>query len=105
MQDYTAILEKALARAKKLHPDGSPYHWAAFANAVAYLLTGQAGGYGGPSVREHACARLTRTDDFNLACSEAEPIVFGPLTDLHREMWADEHCFDDDPADVAELSK
>lgn len=110
----------------------SPQKHAAFANAVAYLCTGWSGGYGGPSVREHAVSwslsgaggrqEVAKTNlgplvvqypdgtlpqagewEFEAACQFAAPIVFGPLTDLHRQVWSAEHHFDDDPEDLKAL--
>lgn len=104
--NYDEVLRNALRVADEAHPDSHPYRRAAFANAVAAMLTGVSGGYGGPSVRENAVRRLGQsTQDFDEACKLAEPIVFGPLTDLHRECWQQEYCFQDDPADLKELTK
>jgi hypothetical protein len=46
-------LEKAMNWAQLNHSTASTQHKAAFANSVAYLVTGGSGGYGGPSLREH----------------------------------------------------
>lgn len=105
--------DDALSRAKELveerKPDASPQKKAAFANSVAYLVTGWSGGYGGPSVREHAACQMygpggTRSfeEAARLLLTSDGPI-FGPITDLHRELWRDEDCFDDDLEDVKEL--
>jgi hypothetical protein len=107
------ILEKAMAKAREDHPGSSPKKQAAFANSVAYLCTGYSGGYGGPSIREHAVSwaamragrAANETWGFEEACAFAGPIVFGPLTDLHREVHEAEHCFDDDPADIKEIAQ
>ncbi len=45
--DYTNILESALAWGKNKHPESNQYRHCAFANSVAYLVTGFSGGYGG----------------------------------------------------------
>ena len=100
---YDRVLVQAHSWAKKAHPAASPQRWAAFANSAAYLLTGLSGGYGGPSVREHAACRLPRTSDFDEACRLVDPVVFGPLTDVHRSLWKQECCFEDDPEDMTEL--
>ena len=101
------VLERALAIANKRQPDASQQHKAAFANAVQYAVTGWSGGYGGPSVREHAAARVCPPKmTFDAAVETliaADGVIFGPLTELHMICWASEHCFDDDPADVALL--
>jgi hypothetical protein len=107
---YNAVLEQAREHAEREHPEASAQHRAAFANSVAYLVTGWSGGYGGPSVREHAvshaAAGIKPAGEWGMdeACRFAEPLVFGELTALHRQVAAVEHCFDDDPADVAALA-
>lgn len=108
MDDYTDILERALQLAQEQYPQASPQKHAAFANSVAYLVTGANGGYGGPSVREHAASwRYTnRQYSFEEAVKlllAADGPIFGPLTQLHRKLWQEEYCFDDDPQDIAEL--
>ena len=102
---FEDTLSRALRVADEEHGDAHPYKRAAFANAVTYVLTGLAGGYGGPSVREHvACQCVPRLNSFKEACERVSPWVFGPLTDAHRVVWKSEYCFQDDPADVEELS-
>lgn len=107
--DHNQILDRAMKIARKRYPKASPKRWAAFANGVAYAVTGWSGGFGGPSVREHAAARVCRPyQDFDSAVRKLiaeNGVVFGPLTDLHRECWICEHCFDDDPDDVRSLSE
>lgn len=49
-------LKSAMDWAIEHHPDSSLYHRCAFANSVAYLVTGFSGGYGRPSLREHLCS-------------------------------------------------
>lgn len=104
MNEYDQILARALERAKKERPDASPQHRAAYANSVAYVLTGRAGGYGGPSMREYVASGLRYGDNpppnFEAACREVGKSVFGPLTDAHRAASEQECCFDDDPEDV-----
>jgi hypothetical protein len=46
-------LRQAMQWAKDKYADAPIQHKAAFANSVAYLVTGASGGFGGPSVREH----------------------------------------------------
>jgi hypothetical protein len=46
-------LTTAMGWAQTHHAEKSLQHKAAFANSVAYLVTGGSGGYGGPSLREH----------------------------------------------------
>jgi hypothetical protein len=50
------ILQRAMQHAIAHHPGASLQHRAAFANSVAYLVTGASGGFGGPSIREHLCS-------------------------------------------------
>lgn len=107
--DYAEILEHAVAYAREQFPHVSPQLRAAFANSVAYAVTGMSGGYGGPSVREHAACRSLagRRLGFGDAIAEfASPDgpVFGPLTSRHRQGWEEEQCFDDDPADAEALT-
>ncbi len=106
-----SVLEKARALVEERKPGASPQHKAAFANSVAYFVTGESGGYGGPSVREHAASRIAYTraswtfDEAVLELIRDDGVIFGPITDLHRQCWEDEYCFDDDATDVALLSK
>ena len=102
----------AMAIIQEYKPESSPQRKAAFANCVAYLTTGVSGGYGGPSIREHAVGVLYAGSSMlfreavKLCMSDKGPI-FGPLTDLHLDIWYEESdiCFDDDPQDSAELEK
>lgn len=103
---YSLVLDRALRWAEARYPLASRYRQAAFANAVAYLCTGVSGGYGGPSVREHCVSWLAggRHDwSFEAACQFAEPVCFGPLPAIARQVWQVESCFDDDPEDLALL--
>lgn len=50
------ILQRAMQHAIAHHPTASLQHKAAFANSVAYLVTGESGGFGGVSIREHLCS-------------------------------------------------
>lgn len=103
------ILKKAVELAQEKYPQASPQKHSAFANSVAYFVTGWSGGYGGPSVREHAAARvkLQRISwSFVEAVEELireEGVIFGPFTDLHRQCAMQEHCFDDDPEDIVKI--
>ena len=112
--EYTEVLERAMAWARENRPDASPHRHAAFANSVAYAVTGMSGGYGGPSMREHAASREVVNHGYNLdhhldyekaieVLGREDGVIFGPLTDLHRACWECEHCFDDDPDDVRDL--
>lgn len=131
--EYTEVLSRALAWGKQRHPDAALQRHAAFANSVAYLVTGAAGGYGGPSIREHCVSwslagdgfnaladtslgaltlqmpdgRLPRAGDweFDRACAFAEPIVYGPLPAMAARIIEQEYCFDDDPEDIKALGR
>jgi hypothetical protein len=102
------VLEQARRWIEEKRPQASEYKKAAFANSVMTILTGWSGGYGGPSVREHTALRMygegkyTFESVVELLNNDDGPI-FGPLTDIHRECWEEEYCFDDDPQDIAEL--
>ncbi|MET9779361.1 hypothetical protein ABZ023_34850 [Streptomyces sp. NPDC006367] len=108
-EDYYTVVERAMALARQDFPQVSPQLQAAFANSVAYAVTGKSGGYGGPSVREHvACQSMGHGMTFEEAVAElSRPsgLIFGPLTDKHRRIWHDLPHFDDDLADVKALSE
>lgn len=104
------FLEQALAWAKEKHSEAPAAHQCAFANSVQYLCTGWSGGYGGPSVREHACSHALAGNplmpgnwSFQAACKIAEPICFGSITRLHFDCYRMENCFDDAPEDLLAL--
>jgi hypothetical protein len=56
LDDLTQILKNAIEWSRSHYPDASLQHRSAFANSVAYLVTGSSGGYCGPSMREHLCS-------------------------------------------------
>lgn len=123
------VLERAMQWAKEKHPSALVHHQAAFANSVQYLVTGMSGGYGGPSVREHAVSHAANGANgktvgvmggltmmfpdgslphagqwrFDKACEFADPICFGPITRLHFDCYRTEHCFDDSEEDLKAL--
>ena len=107
--EHGKILERALQIAQERQPQASPQKHAAFANSVATAVTGWSGGYGGPSVREHAAARMCpHPSEFDKAVEiliANNGPIFGPLADLHSMCWEDEECFDDDPQDVYILNR
>lgn len=93
------------------YSDASIQKVAAFSGAVVYLMTGASGGYGGPSIREHAVSYAALESgrpggdySFDEACQFAGPIVFGPLTELHQRVHKNEYCFDDDPDDEKKIA-
>jgi hypothetical protein len=106
--EHDEVLERARQLVEKQKPKASGQHKAAFCNSVAYLVTGWSGGYGGPSVREHAASwlyagkRYSFDDAVDLLIQD-DGVIFGPISKVHRQCWNEEHCFDDDPVDVNEL--
>ena len=118
-----SILESALNWGKEKYPKASNYHHSAFANSVNYLVSGWSGGYGGPSMREHAVSWSLAGDGYNLdrlqfpdgrlkragqwsfdeALSFCEPICYGSLPSICKRIAVEEYCFNDDPEDLAEL--
>lgn len=107
MLDSTTIAAQALRWADANYPEASVQHRTAFANGVAVLVTGESGGYGGPSIREHAITAHKNDQilwDELAAIALAAPIAFGPLDiELAQLIAATKQCRDDDPADLAKL--
>lgn len=106
------ILKDARAWGEKNYPQASVQKHAAFANSVMYVMTRGAGGFGGPSVRELAATKALNDSgrdftDFSAACQFVDPIVYGPLTNLHRHIWDHQKqiTFDNDPDDVKQLDQ
>lgn len=108
MDNYDSILKEAYEYGERRHPGAPSAHHAAFANSVAYALTGASGGYGGPSMREHLAIRLI-TDGFGsgAGCRTFEQVAelideccYGPLTRQHAMMLRCCHCFGDPPGEV-----
>lgn len=131
---YTIVLGASLEYGKNLHPNAPIQHHAAYANSVAYLVTGASGGYGGPSCREHsvswalsgASGRQTQVEtnlgvmtlqypdgslppaghwEYEKALDFANPLCYGELTKIHYECYRYEHCFDDAPEDIEQIKK
>lgn len=102
--------DAAMRYARRHFPHASNPRRAAFANAVCRAVTGCDGGWGGPSVREHAATRtLHRSPRLTYAeaverLGDLNGVIFGPITDIHHACWAQEHCFNDDEQDVADLA-
>ena len=110
--DYDVILKNAHELGRKRHKDAPPEHHDAFANAVACLVTGMSGGYGGPSMREHAVSyvaieagRRDGTFSYDEAVKFAEPYCYGPMTHEIARMLEDEHCFDDSAEDLEQARR
>ena len=108
MENYDSILKRAYEYGKNQHPDAPAEHHAAFANSVAYAMTGASGGYGGPSMREHLASRLVISKfgaganrcTFEQATELLDDCCYGKLTLQHALMLDDEHCFDDAPGEI-----
>ena len=111
MKVVREVLEAAKAWIDEKRPQASNHHRCAFANSVQSMATGCVGGYNGPSAREQAALRQyaesvgkTKFEDALALLNSDDGPIFGPITDLHRQCWKEEFCFDDDPVDVAELT-
>ena len=107
MKDYNNILQEAWRIGTEHHHDAPAEHHSAFANSVAYAVTGWSGGYGGPSMREHWASRVVARRfggsghcSFNEAVAALDECCYGPLTLEHALMLECEHCFDDAPGEV-----
>ena len=105
--NYNNILREARRIGEERHPDAPAEHHSAFANSVAYAVTGWSGGYGGPSMREHWASRVVARRfggsghcSFNEAVAALDECCYGPLTLEHALMLECEHCFDDAPGEV-----
>tara|TARA_Y100001970_G_C13981840_1_gene723582 strand:+ start:41 stop:394 length:354 start_codon:yes stop_codon:yes gene_type:complete len=105
------VLEKAREFIERHRPDASSQKKAAFANAVQQLVCGVAGGYGGPSVREHAAAYLfggQKLINYGTAIemlNKENGPIFGPINQVHIQCFENEECFDDDPHDLQTLAE
>lgn len=125
MPDFKQTLQQAYNWGVQKHPGSNPYRHCSFANSVSYLVTGMDGGYGGPSIREHAVhwslsgnsdhsgavpiaddrLPLNGTWTLEKACEFAAPIVYGDLPAIASQIHQSESCFDDDPEDLVEIKK
>lgn len=102
-------LTEAMNLGRRTHSDAAAEHHAAFANSVAYAVTGWSGGYGGPSMREHAASRHLHnlglrpgSISFDDAVKLVEEICYGPLTLAIAQMLEVEYCFDDPASEQEE---
>lgn len=108
LKGFSVYLFWARALVEEEKPEASAQKRAAFANSVQTMVTGWSGGYGGPSVREHAAGhqyvgqRFPFEEAVRLLIAD-DGLIFGPLDRIHYYCWQNEHCFDDDPADVQVL--
>jgi hypothetical protein len=122
-------LNLAMVWAQARYPDSSTQHKCAFANSVAYLVTGYSGGFGGTSLREHLVSwslgdvgstningetmttitpKLTLPGKWQLeaAIAHAAPLCFDAASNYRDrliQIQEREHCFDDNPADLDAL--
>ena len=109
--EYDGVLDRAMKLGKERHSNAPQQHHAAFANSVAYLVTGMSGGFGGPSMREHWASRighsagLVSNCTFEQASEAVEGCCYDPLTYEHACMLDVEHCFDDAPEEVEEARR
>lgn len=110
--EYSEILQNMLKYGQKKYLDAHLSRHAAFANSVAYLVTGMSGGYGGPSIREHCVTwlaikerKMAGTWSVDDASKFAEPICYGELPLIALQVYQNESCFDGDPADLERLGK
>ncbi len=107
-QEHGKILEQAMALGKERYSNAPGKCHAAFANSVAYIMTGMAGGFGGPSMREHWAGRVAHSKglvgncSFEQAVEVAEGVCFGPLSYEIALMLEVEYCFDDAPNEQEE---
>lgn len=112
-EHLTEVLEAAWAWGLGRHPDATKYHHAAFANSVGEAVTGWAGGYGGPSIRQYTSVgevirmgRFSGQTAFAEACVILEEVCYGPIRDTHIFACVDmgafpgELTFDDAPDDI-----
>lgn len=113
IESLEKVLNDALAWGQSRHPNASPQHHAAFANSVSEAVTGWAGGYGGPSIRQYTSlgelTRLGRSSGqtvFNEAVVLLEEACYGPIRENHVWMcvangaYPGDRTFDDAPSDV-----
>lgn len=111
-EDYQKTLDQAMVRGREKHPEAPTQHHAAFANSVAYLVSGMSGGFGGPSMREHLASRIAMQGNgsgnysFETACAAVEVCCFGPITKEHANMLAcGENCFNDADGEIEEAKQ
>ncbi|MBT3348908.1 hypothetical protein HN954_00315 [bacterium] len=108
--DNNKILSSAYNLARANYPQRHPAYWAAFANSLFTYMTSWAGGYGGPSVREHTAGKQIRRMKYSWNAAtemllDPNGLVFGPITESHVRCVRGEKCFDDVPGDWDEIKK
>ncbi|MGH3857231.1 MAG: hypothetical protein ACRDR6_27860, partial [Pseudonocardiaceae bacterium] len=103
---YDEVLNQARGLGEQRHPAAGLEQHAAYANSVAYGVTGMSGGFGGPSMREHQCSRVISnqggagTLTFDSAAELLDSLCYGPMTTDIARMRTEECCFDDSEADL-----
>jgi hypothetical protein len=129
---WQEIRDLAMEWAIDNRPKADQNHREAFANSVAYLVTGASGGSHGPSLREHLVSwslmgRMGRVGvggvtviypdgslppagnwSFDEAIAYASPLCFDdPEKHIDKllQISGSEHCFDDAEVDIAALKK
>jgi len=110
MDRYSEILEYAYAYGKAKFSEVNDAYHAAFANSVAYIVTGWSGGYGGPSMREHWATRVAHQRNLGSASWEhiydvVEDICYGPMTKDIAKMMTLESCRDDSSQDTEDAKQ
>ncbi|MFB6225565.1 MAG: hypothetical protein ABEI13_03870 [Candidatus Paceibacteria bacterium] len=98
------VFEQARKEGERRYPNADDAQHMAFANSVAYLVSGWSGGYGGPSMREHLACRAKHDMVENCTIEQAmeavDHICYGELTLDHARMLEGECCFDDSAEDL-----
>ena len=105
--EHDSYLMMAYEYGKEHHPEAPQEHHCAFANSVAYAMTGMSGGAGGPSMREHFASRLIIKEvgtgsnrcTFEQAVKLLDECCYGTLTKDIARMITVEHCFGNAPGE------
>ncbi|MBQ3441445.1 hypothetical protein IJG27_04035 [Candidatus Saccharibacteria bacterium] len=105
--NYDLIFNKASEYGKKYHPDAPSEHHVAFANSVAYAVTGETNGHSGVSMRERLAHRLIlgsfgfkkKRCTFDQAAELLDGCCYGMLTVQHAMIFDSERCYNDAPGE------
>lgn len=131
--DWQTAHDQAMEWAIAHHPSADKNHRHAFAQGVAYLVTGTSGGSHGPSLREHLVSWSLMGEkgrvgnvggmtaiypdgslpaagcwEIERAIAHATPLCFDPpetYLDKLLQISGQEHCFDDAEVDINALKK
>jgi hypothetical protein len=107
---FWEVHTRAKEHGEVAHPKANAAHHGAFANSVAYAVTGFSGG-SGPSMREHWCTRLFLQAGtpggftFDEGISICEEVCYGPLTVEIASMQLHESCIGDSAEDTEEAER